>query len=467
MLQIFDEEYGQLELWMEFYPRDPFELPEELEQMAQILDRIEVLQPFIDQYAKAVQDGELALTGRKTVPLRTFVAIMFLYKNYDLGYRRILDRIDDSLGWRAFCRIPLSKEVPDYSTINKLANRFGANAVDEMNNSLLQYLKTEKILKTKKLRMDTTVVESNIIYPTDGGLLSQGIKNINRLVSKLKTAGVKAAEDFTIHERIVKKKVLEIAKVAKRRTREAIDEVNKITNELAKIAEKTLESGKNVLRGAKISLAKGNKALSTKIIDQLAQTCELVMKAINQAKAVISGNLHLPDRLVSIHDPEARPISKGKSGKKVQFGRKLLLTANEQGFVTSHRTYQGNPNDKTLYKVGVEAHNRNVGQKAKEVATDRGFYSSENEEYSTNEGIRVSMPKIGKKNKVRAASEKEPWFKQMQRFRAGMEAVISNANRRSGLCNPSTRGTVHTECSISWSLLAYNLAQVPIVAKTR
>jgi len=465
MLQIYDEEYGQLELWMDFYPRDPFKLPEELEQMAQILDRIEVLQPFIDQYRKAIQDGELMLTGRKTVPLRTFVGIMFLYKNYGLGYRGTLERIADSFGWRAFCRIPLSKEVPDYSTINKLANRFGAKAVDEMNNALLQHLNDEKILKTKNLRMDTTVVESNIAYPTDAGLLSQGVKSINRLVSKLKKAGVKAAADFTTHERIVKKKILEIAKVAKRRTGEAIHEINKVTKELTKIAIETLKSGKQALRGAKISLAKGNKALRPKVIHQLDQICDLMHKAIRQAMTVVSGNRHIEDRLVSMYDPQARPISKGKSGKKVQFGRKLLLTANEQGFITSHQTYQGNPNDKTLFKAGIEGHSRNVGQKPKAAATDRGFYSSQNEKYSDKEQIRVSMPKIGRKNAERIAFEKTPWFKRQQRLRAGMEAIISNANRRSGLCKPLTRGTINTECSIGWSVLAYNLAQVPIVAK--
>jgi len=433
--------------------------------MAQILDRLEVLQPFIDQYGKAIQEGELMLTGRKTIPLRTFVGIMFLYKNYGLGYRGTMERIADSFGWRAFCRIPLSKEVPDYSTINKLANRFGAKAVDEMNNALLQHLKNEKILKTKKLRMDTTVVESNIAYPTDAGLLSQGIKTINRLVSKLKKARVKAAEDFTAHERIVKKKILEIAKVSKRRTGEAIDEINKITKELTKIAVETLKSGKQALRGAKISLAKGNKTLQPKVINQLDQTCNLMQKAIGQAKTVVSGNRHIEDRLVSMYDPQARPISKGKSGKKVQFGRKLLLTANEQGFITSHQTYQGNPNDKTLFKAGIEGHNRNVGQKPKEVSTDRGFYSSQNEQYSDKELMRVSMPKIGRKNAERSAFEKTPWFKRQQRFRAGIEAIISNANRRSGLCKPLTRGNINTECSIGWSVLAYNLAQVPIVAK--
>lgn len=135
--------------------------------------------------------------------------------------------------------------------------------------------------------------------------------------------------------------------------------------------------------------------------------------------------------------------------------------------MTSHRLYQGNPNDKTLYQTGVEDHSRNVGQKPKEAATDRGFYSADNETYSANQGIRVAMPKIGKKNAARTQMERQPWFKRSQRLRAGMEAIISNANRRSGLCRPPVRGTSHTECSISWSLLAYNLAQVPVVVKNR
>lgn len=463
MLQIYDEEYGQLELWMEFYPRDPFQLPEELKLMAQILDRIEVLQPFIDQYRKAAEETGLALTGRKTVPLRCFVGIMYLYKNYSLGYRGTMERIADSFNWRAFCRIPLSKEVPDYSTISKLANRYGAKAVDEMNQALLQHLKAEKILKTKQVRMDTTVVESNIAYPTDAGILSQGIKTINRLVSKVKEAGVQAAEDFTAHERVVKKKLLAIAKIAKRRTREAISEINKITKELTTIAQNTLAMAKRTLQGAKISFAKGKQTLNRKLIEQLDETCGLLQKAIEQAKTVVSGNRHIENRLVSIYEPEARPICKGKSGQPVQFGRKLLLTGNEQGFITSHKLYQGNPNDKTLFKEGIEGHNRNAGKKAREASTDRGFYASSNETYAESEKIRLSMPKIGKKSQERIAYEKQPWFKRLQRSRAGMEAIISIANRRSGLCRPLTRGTPKVECSVGWSVFAYNLAIVPQV----
>lgn len=82
---------------VELLPPGPIlKLPEELELMAQILDRIKVLQPFIEQYSKVIQAGELALTGRKTIPLCTFVGIMFLYKNYGLGYRGTIERIADS-----------------------------------------------------------------------------------------------------------------------------------------------------------------------------------------------------------------------------------------------------------------------------------------------------------------------------------------------------------------------------------
>jgi transposase, IS5 family len=125
--------------------------------------------------------------------------------------------------------------------------------------------------------------------------------------------------------------------------------------------------------------------------------------------------------------------------------------------------YQGNPTDKILFQEGVQGHNRNIGIKAKEAATDRVFYSSANETYSKNEGMRVSMPKIGKKSKERTAYEKKPWFKRLQRFQAGMEAIISNANRRNGLCSPPVRGTRHTECSVGWSIFSYTLTQLPQV----
>jgi IS5 family transposase len=232
------------------------------------------------------------------------------------------------------------------------------------------------------------------------------------------------------------------------------------------IAEDTLKAAKRTLQGAKISFTKGKRSLKKKFIEQLDQTYGLLQKAIKQAKTVVSGNRHIEDRLVSIYEPEARPIRKGKSGKSVQFGRKLLLTGNEQGFITSHKLYQGNPNDKTLFKDGLEGHNRNVGKKAKEAATDRGFYSPQNDTDGNNEEMRTSMPKIGKKSASRIAYERQSWFKRLQRFRAGMEAIISIANRRSGLCKPLTRGTAKVQCSVGWSIFAYNLAIVPRV-KTR
>lgn len=152
-----------------------------------------------------------------------------------------------------------------------------------------------------------------------------------------------------------------------------------MTGELVKIAADTLNKAQRTVHRAKISLAKGNQALMKKLVEELANALELLKKACHQAQAVISGNRHIKDRLVSIHDPEARPIRKGKSGKPVQFGRKLLLTANEQGFITSHKMYQGNPNDKTLFQEGVQGHRRNVEKPAKEAATDRGFYAPTND----------------------------------------------------------------------------------------
>jgi hypothetical protein len=126
---------------------------------------------------------------------------------------------------------------------------------------------------------------------------------------------------------------------------------------------------------------------------ELEKILDLLEKAINQAKTVVSVNCYIEDRLVSIHGPKARPIRKGKAISRYNLAENLLLTGNEQGFITSYKVYQSNPNNKTLFQEGIQEHHYNIGTKAKEVATERDFYSSPNEMLAQNEGIRVAMPK--------------------------------------------------------------------------
>lgn len=443
---------------MPFWPEDPYDLGPELGPMAKILDQPELLEPFIASYEKAARESGLCLTGRKTIPIRTFAGMMVLKHMSSLSYRDLCEHVKDRISWRVFCRIPFGKKVPDYSTLCKLVQRFGPQAIEEMNRALLKHLNDQNKLKGKKIKIDTTVVESNIEHPTDAKVLKQGISKIGRLTEQCREAGIAAARDFVNPWRTVRKYMLEIAKVTRRRTGEGIREIDRITAKLAVIAENTLWKAKNVLKAAKIGLAKGSTKLKAHVVAELAEACALLKKAIAQAWQVASGNRHLKDRLVSIHDPGARPIRKGKPHKPTEFGRKVLLHSNEQHLVTGYRVLEGNPSDDSLFGPAVEQYRTNTGYTPKEAAGDRGMASAENERIAVKLGIeRVSLPKRGKKSPSRCAYEKQAWFRRLQRMRAGQEAEISVLKRRFGLTRSLSRGDEGTAAWVGWSIMAYNL----------
>ena len=458
MLNRRDGNYGQMQLWMPFWPQDPYELGPELGPIAEILDRPEILEPFVERYRKAAMETGLHLTGRKTIPLRTFAGMVVLKFMYTLSYREVCGEVADRMTWRVFCRIPFGKKVPDYSTINKLVNRFGPEAIGEMNKALLKHLSDKKKLKGRKIKIDTTVVESNIEHPTDARLLKQGMDKAGRLVKKCREAGLAAAKDFVNHWRGARQCILEIAKVTRRRAGAAFKEIDRITAKLTVLAEDTLQQTKRVLRAARTSLARGSSRLKAGIVEELAETCTLLEKAIGQAWQVVSGNRHIQDRLISIHDPGARPIRKGKPAKPTEFGRKLLLHSNEQRLITGYQVFEGNPNDESLFRPAVEQYKANTGHTPREAAADRGIASANNERMAPTLGIkRAALPKRGKKSKSRAAYEKQYWFRRLQRWRAGQESEISVLKRRFCLDRSLSRGDAGTRTWVGWGIMAYNL----------
>lgn len=183
-----------------------------------------------------------------------------------------------------------------------------------------------------------------------------------------------------------------------------------------------------------------NQSLNDQI-QKLNQVIETAEKIIRQTRKVSQGDTHIPDRTVSLHDPDARPIQKGKLGVKTEFGYKLEITENEERVVTDYQVHTGNPNDETLLSEAINRHIKTTGIIPQSVATDRGFSSRQSEEKLASIGVkRISIPKRGKKSKERTEHEKCRWFKQLQRWRAGGEGTISVLKRSYGLSKSLSRG---------------------------
>src|SRR6202050_1685860 len=179
---------GQPEcLWDDALPIEVRQLPEDLAALDVVLADHEVLWPLVERWQREFeQTGRLVLTdGRPTIAMETYVRLMVLKQRYRWGYRSLVAEVSDSIHLRRFCRISLSERVPDESTVRKLTRRVGPDTVNEITRVLIVQATRSKRFRSRAVRIDSTVIEADVKYPTDSGLASDGGKALGRGGSKL------------------------------------------------------------------------------------------------------------------------------------------------------------------------------------------------------------------------------------------------------------------------------------------
>jgi len=384
--------------------------------------------------------------------------MMYLKRRYKLGYETLVKEVKDSFTWRCFCHLSLKDRVPDDTTLIKLSHKYGEDTLRDLNDALVLKLKEKKVIRGRKLRMDTTVTEANIHYPTDTSLLADGVRVITRTVVKLKKLGAEVGSGFVNHTRKVKKTCLGLSKVLKERISKDNPRLVKANEELIKLAEEVIAKGQEVK--TRLDALKEKPSQIKRLGEQLGGWLEATGRIVQQTKAVLGGQLHLQQRLVSLFDLYARPIRRGKVRVDTEFGRKVLIGETDHGIITTYAVLKENPSDTDLLKSGVKGHRRLFRKRLRAVATDRGFYSRSNEEWLRESGVKqVSIPVRGKANKERRMEQKRPWFKRLQDFRAGVEARISLLQRKFGLKRSLMWGSPGTEIWVGQGIFAYDLWQ--------
>lgn len=250
----------------------------------------------------------------------------------------------------------------------------------------------------------------------------------------------------------MRQKLLSINKVIKRRTDQTRKEVRSITGEMADMAKSVI---KDTLKYAQKLVAE--TAGDQSLINEIHHVSQLLNKVIEQTEEVNQGGKP-KDRIISLDDPDARPIAKGKRGKRVEFGYKFQIEEVAEGIVTNYQGYKGNPSDKTLLQDAAKNHKKKFGKAPRELSSDRGYYSSDNEVKLKAMGVRhVSIPKPGRKSEKRSEFESSNKFKSLQRFRAGVEGRISCLKRRFGFGKSMLRGLKGTSTWCGFGILAHNL----------
>ena len=417
---------AQRTLWESFLPEACLSLPAELKAVDRLLDDPVFFEPY-----RRFFDARI---GRPSIPIETYLRLMFLKFRYRLGFEMLCREATDSISWQRFCRIPLGCSVPHPTTLMKITTRCGEQAIAGLNEALLAKASAAKVLKTNRVRADTTVVEANIAYPTDSGLLTKGVTKMARAIKLIKAAGLCPRTRTRDRTRQAHKKVRSIAANLRRRTGEAKEEVMAINAELTTIAMAAVKEARNTVRNARRSLARTDVSAKVKrAIRDLATTADRVQIIADQSRQRLSGVT--PDgskRVVSLHDIDARPIRKGRLGKPVEFGYKAQVVDNEDGVVLDHNVEIGNPADAPQLVPAIARITSLVGL-PRAVTADRGY----GEQIITEElhalGIRtVVLPTKGKPNAARREVEQRQSFQKLVKWRTGCEGRISCLKRDFG-----------------------------------
>ena len=261
------------------------------------------------------ETGRLVLTeGRPTIAMETFLRLMVLKARYRWGYRTLVAEVSDSIHLRRFCRISLSERVPDESTVRKLTRRIGAETVSELTRGLIVKATREKRFRPRAVRIDSTVIEADVKYPTDAGLASAGVRVLAREGRKLAKLLGERGRRVRDRSRAMGRKLRAISRTIRRRSGEAKAEVLTLTSETGELLERSVKEARRLAAVARRK-ARGRgaraKLKAAAALEEVADRCEKVARQIKQR---VAGE-PIKDRIVSLADPDARPIRKGKLGK--------------------------------------------------------------------------------------------------------------------------------------------------------
>ena len=380
-------------------------------------------------------------------------AVLKQYKQY--SYRELWERLKDGVSLRWFTRF-YSAPIPHYTTLQKAIKSIKAETWTRINEALLLYAQQRKLEKGKSLRVDTTVVETNIAYPLDSRLLWDSIRVLTRLMERSRQGLPELHFAFAKRTRRAKKLCYRIVMAkgpkAKHNRHKFYKDLIKIANEVFLMAERCLKEMSKHPQGKTLSL-----------YEQLDHYLRISAVAIDQCERRVLKREKVPasEKILSIFEEHTDIIKRGKSQSPTEFGHKVLISTAKSGLITQYEVFRGNPDDANMIPDILAIHQKQYGHAPDKLCGDRRFFSLDNEQLAYQEGVKkVSMCKPGYRSKDRKQIEKERWFKTLQRFRAGIEGIISALMRSYGLKRCLWIGWQAFQSYVGLSVVTFNLQKI-------
>ena len=403
-----------------------------------------------------------ARLGRHSTPVEVILRMLIVKKLYGWTYEATEHNVNDSLVLRQFARVYLER-VPDDTTLNRWAKQIKPETLERLNEHVVGLARSLSVTRGRKLRTDGTVVETNIAYPTDSKLLSDGVRVISRLVGEAKRfveEGVGAARQlYRNRTRSAKRLAIRISEEARLRGERA-EEVRKGSYwRLVRIAQASLGQAREVRE----QLGERADEASKRLTEQLDLYERLVERVVAQTKRRVFEGECVPadEKVVSLFERHTAVIKRGRAGKDTEFGRKVWIDEVDGGIVSDYRILEGNPPDEQQLEPALYNHLALFGKPPQVIAGDRGVYSPGNERAAREAGVeQVVLPKKGKKSQRREEYERQGWFRRGMRFRAGAEGRISVLKRRGYLGRCRDKGEQGFGRWVGWGILTANISTI-------
>jgi len=405
-------------------------------------------EPWMIQADRLLEDEELidrvfeaqgerhphsATKGRSQTSAEMVLRLLLLKHVRNWSFDVLEREVRMNLCYRDFTRIGMGK-VPDAKTLARIAQALGGEVIAGLHRRLVEMAQEEGVIQGRKLRVDTTVVETNIHYPTDSSLLGDGARVLTGTMKKIEAQAGQLKRKVRNRTRSISKRVIAIATASRHKGEEGEAKRKKQYRELLRYTRQILNDTKRVMVEVEEMPAKKRKVLGG-LCEHLSVMASRVRQVVQQTKArVFDGITQFRGKIVSLFEPHSEIIRKGKASKPTEFGKMIQVQETENQIITHYDVFDQRPSDRDLLIGAVEAHQRVLGRVPQLATADAGYYSRAQEQVVEAKGVKwVAVPNRNTKSAERKKKEHSRWFKKAQTWRTGCEGRISVLKRRHGL----------------------------------
>jgi transposase, IS5 family len=403
--------------------------------------------------------------GRRGAPAEVVLRLLVLKHIRNWSYEVLEREVRANLVYRDFTRVGSGK-VPDAKTMGRWGVAVGPQALQRVHARMVAVAHESGVIKGRRMRVDTTVVETNIHHPTDSTLLGDGVRVLTRTMRKISKIAGAAGEELRDRSRSVKLRVLEIGRIARAKGKPQQEKLKRAYGRLLDATSRVAGQGKRFAQEIGAGVKRSRYVLKQMALQRLREELEVMLPRVKAVmrqtrERILRGNTRFEGKLLSLFEPSTEVIRKGKAGKPNEFGKTVKLQEAENQIVIDYEVYARRPNDSDLLIPAIETHRAKLGRAPYLVAADAAFYSARNEAAAKAKGVkRVCIPNRSTKSRERRREQRKRWFRNGQKWRTGCEGRISVVKRRHGLTRCRYRGETGMQRWVGLGVIADNLVNI-------